>query len=96
MALEAELDKQGLLSADAPTAAALASTTPFACDVMPFEQWLQFIFLPKMYFLLDNDQPLPRAISIAPMAQHIWADNRRYRELVKLIETIDNLLSNQS
>ncbi|ABV88210.1 YqcC family protein [Shewanella pealeana] len=93
LALETELAKQGLLSTVAPTEQALASTTPFACDVMPFEQWLQFIFLPKMHYLIDNQMPLPTAISIAPMAEHVWAANIEYKRVIQLLTELDALLS---
>ncbi|GIU10124.1 hypothetical protein TUM4261_19570 [Shewanella sp. c952] len=93
VALEAELAAQNLLSIESPTKEALASSAPFACDLMPFEQWLQFIFLPKMHTMLDSDLPLPNAISIAPMAQHIWQRETKYQTLIGVIQAIDSLLS---
>ncbi|MEZ9823286.1 YqcC family protein [Shewanella sp. 10N.286.45.A1] len=93
VALEAELAAQNLLSIESPTKEALASSAPFACDLMPFEQWLQFIFLPKMHTILDSNQPLPNAISIAPMAQHVWQGETKYQILVGLIQAIDSLLN---
>lgn len=93
VALEAELAAQNLLSIESPTKEALASSAPFACDLMPFEQWLQFIFLPKMHTMLDSDLPLPNAISIAPMAQHIWQRETKYQTLIGVIQAIDSLLN---
>ncbi|MGS0727285.1 YqcC family protein, partial [Shewanella sp. 0m-11] len=92
-ALEAELAKQDLLSLHAPSLEALASTTPFACDVMPFEHWLQFIFLPKMRYMLDNNIPLPKAMAIAPMAQHVWASEPKLQNLISILTDLDALLS---
>jgi len=51
--LETELKQQQLWAAAPPDAAALASTLPFCYDTMPLENWLQFIFLPRMQALLD-------------------------------------------
>jgi len=96
VALEAQLAAIDLLSAEAPSQQALASSAPFACDVMPFEQWLQFVFLPKMHAILDNNWPLPTAISIAPMAQHVWQDDAKYHTLIELIQAIDTLLTDNS
>ncbi|GIU16713.1 MULTISPECIES: YqcC family protein [unclassified Shewanella] len=93
LALETELAKHSLLSTAVPTEQALASTAPFACDVMPFEQWLQFIFLPKMHYLIDNQIPLPTAISIAPMAEHVWAANIEYKRIIQLLTELDALLT---
>ncbi|MBE8168114.1 MAG: YqcC family protein, partial [Shewanella sp.] len=66
--IEHSLKQQQLWSDTQPSVEALDSTTPFACDVMAFEQWLQFIFLPKMHWFIDNEQPLPTKVAIAPMA----------------------------
>ncbi|MEZ9199066.1 YqcC family protein [Shewanella sp. 10N.286.54.B9] len=93
VALEAELAAQNLLSIESPTKEALTSSAPFSCDVMPFEQWLQFIFLPKMHTILDSNLSLPNAISIAPMAQHVWQGETKYQTLVGLIQAIDSLLN---
>ena len=93
--LSHELSVLSLLSDKAPSIEAMQSTAPFACDVMPFEHWLQFIFLPKMHYLLDNNIALPTAISIAPMAEHVWSDKAEFT-LIKIILTeLDELLSGQ-
>ena len=92
LALAEELELQGLLARTPPSEQALASTTPFACDVMPFEQWLQFIFLPKMHFMLDNAIPLPSAMSIAQMAEHVWADKLGYKNIILLLTELDTLV----
>lgn len=93
LALEIELGKQGLLSDTPPSEQALASTTPFACDVMPFEQWLQFIFLPRMHQILDNNMRLPTAMDIAPMAEHVWAEQTDYRHIISILTELDRLVS---
>ncbi|MGS0681182.1 YqcC family protein [Shewanella sp. 125m-7] len=93
IALEAELAKQGLLVVNPPSEEAMASTTPFACDVMAFEQWLQFIFIPKMHYLLEHNIPLPTAIAIAPMAEHVWASQPDYQYLIRILAELDALLS---
>ncbi|MBL4913441.1 YqcC family protein [Shewanella schlegeliana] len=93
VALEAELANQGLLSQQLPSAEALASTAPFACDLMPFEQWLQFIFLPKLHYLLDEQMSLPNKIAVAPMAQHVWAEGAKHQHLIRILTDLDALLS---
>lgn len=92
-ALEVELAKLGLLSKQPPSAEAMASTAPFACDRMPFEQWLQFIFLPKLHYLLDEQMPLPNKIAVAPMAQHVWSDEAKHQHLIRILADLDALLS---
>ncbi|KFZ37193.1 hypothetical protein HR45_12335 [Shewanella mangrovi] len=91
--LECHLRNHELWSDVPPSAAALTSTAPFACDSMSFESWLQFIFLPRMQQLLDNQQPLPKKIAVAPMAQHVWAELPERQLIIATLEAIDALLS---
>lgn len=80
-------------SEHAPSRNAMASTAPFACDLMPLEQWLQFIFIPRMQWLIDQQQPLPTQIAIAPMAEHVWQAQPDLRPLIKILTELDLLLN---
>ncbi|WP_417761047.1 YqcC family protein [Shewanella sp.] len=91
--LELQLISQNLWASTAPSAAALASTAPFACDTLPFEQWLQFIFIPKMQQLIAIQAPLPSNMAIAPMAQYVWAAQPEREPIVLTLEQLDVLLS---
>jgi uncharacterized protein YqcC (DUF446 family) len=89
---------QAMITADlwslkAPSAEAMASTMPFACDLMPFEHWLQFMFLPRMHRLIDTRQPLPDKIALTPMAQHLWQHNAKYHALISVLNELDTLLN---
>jgi len=92
--LETELKRQQLWSAAPPDATAMASTAPFCCDTMALEQWLQFIFLPRLQALLDAHSALPTRISVLPMAEHAFnAYGARLAPLLGIIARIDNTLS---
>ena len=92
--LETELKRQQLWSAMPPDAAAMASTAPFCCDTMALEQWLQFIFLPRLQALLDAQRALPTKVSILPMAEHAFsAYGARLTPLLAVIARIDSTLS---
>ncbi|MCL1073591.1 YqcC family protein [Shewanella dokdonensis] len=91
--IEHELKRLQLWSDTHPSAVALASTAPFACDTLPFEHWLQFIFLPKMQVLVEQQLPLPTEIAIAPMAHYVWAQRPVMRDLINVLEMLDELLS---
>ena len=41
-------------------------------DTLSFAQWLQFVFIPKMHFLVAEQQALPNACGITPMAQEYF------------------------
>ncbi|MCC5852155.1 MAG: YqcC family protein [Alkalimonas sp.] len=72
--IKTELIALELWSSLPPSPEALASTAPFCCDTLPFEQWLQFVLLPRMQALLDGGHPLPTKVSILPMAEVAFAD----------------------
>ena len=83
----------GMWSLTSPTDEAMASTAPFACDLMSLEQWLQFIFIPRMQALIDAGQPLPSKIAIAPMAEHVWAEQAALAPLIGVLNELDMLLN---
>ena len=86
------LQEANLWSEQAPSLDAMASTAPFACDLMPLEQWLQFVLLPKMRNLIDAAAPLPTQIAIAPMAEHVWLNMPLRRNLISVLNELDMLL----
>jgi uncharacterized protein YqcC (DUF446 family) len=92
--LEAELRSNNLWAQTAPAVAALGSTQPFACDTLQFNEWLQFIFMPRLLSLLERRAPLPQQCDISPMAelffQGMGCDSKR---LLTLIGTIDRLIT---
>ena len=93
--LEQILKQQSLWDENLPNPEATKSIAPFACDAMAFEQWLQFIFLPKMHALLDNQAELPSSIAIAPMAQHVWQHQPERKSLICLLDKLIYYSMNQ-
>ncbi len=90
--LEAQLKRFNLWSAQSPSAQAMASTVPFACDHMSFDAWLQFIFLPRMRALIKTNQPLPSKMALLPMAEQVWPITEERLALMKTIKQLDELL----
>ena len=70
--VEKELRLMQLWEKQSPSPQALASVEPFAVDQLSFNQWLQFVFLPRMYELVESEAPLPDNCSIAPMAEEFF------------------------
>lgn len=92
--IEAELRTLGLWQENAPSPEALASQQPFAVDTLTLPQWLQFIFLPRVYGLLADDAPLPGPCAIAPMAEEYFRGRQlAITGLLEALETVDALLS---
>ena len=87
--LEAQLRQLNLWAADPPSPDALASEQPFAMDKLALEEWLQFIFLPTLYQLLDTGAALPERCAIAPMAEETLG--KRQLPTAALIATLEHL-----
>ena len=82
--IERELRLLGLWSVDSPAPEALASVEPFCVDTLRFEQWLQWIFLPRMKSIVEAGQPLPQASGICAMAEVVYREVR----VVSLLEAL--------
>ncbi|CAA0115467.1 YqcC family protein [Zhongshania aliphaticivorans] len=96
MDIEAELRRIGCWQAESPPPEALRSEQPFAIDTLNFAQWLQFIFIPRMQFLLDQQQDLPRASGIAPMAEEYFSGLQLpVNGLMTALQAMDALLGSQ-
>jgi len=93
-AVEKELRAMQLWEEQMPSAEALASDQPFALDKLSFNQWLQFIFLPKMAGIVETYSALPESCSVAPMAEEFYkAEQVDALSLVRHLAAIDALIS---
>ncbi|KQQ50047.1 pseudouridine synthase [Pseudomonas sp. Leaf127] len=91
--IERELREWGRWDSTPPDAKALASQEPFCIDTLTFEQWLQWIFLPKMKVILEQDLPLPKASGIREMAEMVYVERpEQARNLLNLLERFDQLI----
>jgi len=85
-----EMVRLDLWQSTQPSKEALNSEQPFCCDTLSFNQWLEFILLPKMTMLIDSNLPLPQDFEILPMAQESWKnESTDFSTLLILIEQLD-------
>ena len=92
--VEAQLRQLGLWQEQPPPSEALASTQPFCIDTLGFDQWLQFIFLPTMYELLDAGADLPTECAIAPMAEEYFRGSELLSQpLERTLAAVDRVLT---
>lgn len=91
--LEHRLREAILWSSNSPPVDVFESKLPFALDTMPFEQWLQFIFIPKMTYLVNTKNPLPDNLKLMPMAESSFGAKDNHFELMKVINQIDLIFS---
>jgi uncharacterized protein YqcC (DUF446 family) len=92
--IERELRVLGWWSEAPPSEQALRSVEPFCVDTLEFEQWLQWIFLPRMKIILEQDLPLPNASGILEMAEMVYASRQQEtRFLQQLLAQFDRLIT---
>ena len=96
LAVEQELREMQLWDQQRPSAEALASNEPFAIDKLSFNQWLRFIFLPRMAGIVEAASALPENCSVAPMAEEFCkAEQVDGVSLIRHLAAIDALISDQ-
>ena len=92
--LQLEMQTLGLWSDLAPSEEALLSTQPFCCDLMGFAEWLQWIFIPRLSYLLETGGQLPHKSGIYPMADEAFKDlEGTIKGLMGSIKRMDTLLT---
>lgn len=101
VALLVELEDQLRLlkcwQSERPSEHSLSSSEPFSIDTLCFTQWLQFIFIEKMRQLLQQNQPLPSAMEIAPMAsEYFKMQQLNSGEILNLITRIDCVINEKN
>ena len=96
LAVEQELREMQLWDQQRPSAEALASNEPFAIDKLSFNQWLRFIFLPRMAGIVKAESVLPENCSVAPMAEEFYkAEQVDAISLIRHLAAIDAFICDQ-
>ncbi len=72
-----------------PSPEQLASELPFCLDTLTFDQWLQWVFVANMQYLLTHQQPLPLVCAIAPVAVEVLAADDNSAALLEVIAALD-------
>lgn len=92
--LAAQMRQAGLWSAQSPSAEALASTMPFMYDTLQVEEWLQWVFVPRMQALLDAEAALPGNCHVHALAEHEWAQRRQSAQLLPVLQLLEQIDAN--
>ena len=93
--LQLAMQKLDLWQAVPPSQDAFLSEEPFAIDTMSPEEWLQWIFIPRMHALVESQAPLPRQIAISPYLEEALKEEDYLAELLIPIMEIEKLLQQQ-
>ncbi|MFY2507973.1 YqcC family protein [Vibrio pectenicida] len=78
-----------LWQVDRPCEYLLQSTQPFAVDTLEPQEWLQWVFIPKMEELIARQMPIPKGFCLAPYFEECWKKHQGYHCLIGLINAID-------
>ena len=92
--VEGTLRTHGKWDRNEPATGALSSAQPFCMDTLRFEQWLQWILLPRMKTILEDRKPLPAKSGILVYAQaYLQKNDPPTPSLLKLIKQFDDLIT---
>lgn len=92
--LEERLKQVGAWQVIQPEAAAFNSLTPFCVDTMSLEQWLRYVFLPRMQALIDAGKSLPTSCAITEQVEMEFTECEKAR-VMEVTLAIDQLLTEQ-
>lgn len=93
MKLEQALRAQGQWQPVPPPLQALASQMPFCYDTLEFNQWLQWVFLPRLNTLVEANAALPSESAIYEYAEEVY-QGAEYNtaEILLAIKSFDEMI----
>jgi uncharacterized protein YqcC (DUF446 family) len=81
-----------LWSDQSPSLEGYSSLVPFAADYWRLEQWLQFVFIPKIRRILERDQVLPERCAVGPMVASPGCGGADLTCLEAILKTLDEAI----
>ncbi|SUB24442.1 YqcC family protein [Avibacterium avium] len=88
--LQKAMEELALWQAVAPEAAAFDSVEPFCIDTMNAHEWLQWVFIPRMYAIIESNEPLPHKMAIVPYIEEALKE-KDIVEVQRLIEPLKDI-----
>lgn len=85
--LEATLERAGLWREPRPEATAFDSQQPFCVDTMSLPQWLRYVFVARLWALVEARATLPASCAVAP-AIEVWLKDSAMNEKQRVIRDI--------
>ncbi|MBF0751122.1 MULTISPECIES: YqcC family protein [Pasteurellaceae] len=89
------MQRLNLWQAMPPAQEAFLSQEPFFLDTMAPEEWLQWVFIPRMQALLESHSPLPNKIAISPYIEEALKEFDGLNLLLAPLVALEELLQNQ-
>ncbi|MDR0806129.1 MAG: YqcC family protein [Enterobacteriaceae bacterium] len=95
--VEQLMQQQALWRAIPPEISAFDSREPFSIDTMSPEEWLQWVFIPRIRAMIESHQPLPARIAIAPYYEEAFNPRPEdHQTLIDALKRIDALLNKEA
>jgi uncharacterized protein YqcC (DUF446 family) len=89
--IEQRLMELDLWSKERPEPEALQSSMPFCVDTLRLEQWLQFVFLPRMRRIVEREELPPGPAQITPIAKEAFKETEDSGKLIRAIQKFDEV-----
>lgn len=93
--LQQTMQRLNLWKTIPPAQEAFLSEEPFALDTMEPEEWLQWVFIPRMHALLESGAELPSQVAISPYIEEALKEFDDLADLLAPLVALETLLQNQ-
>ena len=93
--IEAEMKRTGYWSTQPLPAEAYDFRQAFAMDTMAFPQWLQFVFIPRVRQIIDEQGAFPSQSMVGTQAIREFDGDVNAEQLVSLLNDFDRLFDRQ-
>lgn len=92
--IEAEMRRLGLWLEDPPAEDVVLAGGAFGRETVPFDTWLQVVFVQRLRQVAEGDFDIPKSSSVGAQAAREWDADPFDREALRgLIYQVDSLLS---
>nr|WP_087022888.1 YqcC family protein [Thaumasiovibrio subtropicus] len=78
-----------------PEPSRLESVMPFSADMLSGEEWLQWVFIPRMTAVLEQAHPLPHGFEISPYFEEVTKGQPYAAALLEITQDLDRLMGEQ-
>lgn len=93
--IEAEMKRKGYWSTQPLPAEAYDFRQAFAMDTMAFSQWLQFVFIPRVRQILEEQRAFPARSMVGTQAIREFDGDANAAQLISLLNDFDRLFDKQ-
>jgi len=91
--IEAEMKRSGYWSAEPLPQKAYQFQQAFAMDTMAFSQWLQYIFIPRVHQILEEQESFPAESMVGAQAMRELDGDGKASQLLSLLGEFDDLVT---